>query len=258
VLERAIEADDDVLIDAAYDDELFGNGTSIPEDVQIRVDLARRRLRWLSDVRDALARRQAGQLGELFISPPEGAADRLGAGERRRIRRFIEQSQAVAHLNREIDRGDEAGIVAALNRVERVSARISDRATWKAIQQVVERVSLIDDLLDAAKEDPPDYGRLAQLLPAVRALGLEQDPRLGRSDFVTGLEQQLVRMAHVRRIQAAISRDNDIAIVTAAVPDPHNATDLLTEPERNRVAAAIRARRETARSLNARGMGPAT
>src|SRR5699024_9208575 len=100
-------------------------------------------------------------------------------------------------------------------------------------------------------------GRLAQLLPAVRALGLEQDPRLGRSDFVADLEQQLVRLAHVRRIQAAIARDNDIAIVTAAVPDPHHATDLLTESERDRVAAAIRARRETARSLNSRGMGPA-
>lgn len=256
VLERAIAADDDVLIDAAFDDELFGPGASVPEDVRERVELARVRLRWLSDVRDALAKRQTERLGELFIAPPDGAADRLGTGERRRIRRHIEQAQAVAHLGRELERGDEAGIVSALNRVERVSARISDRATWKAIQQVVERVTLIDDLLDAAQENPPDYGRLAQLLPAIHALGLEQDPRLGRSDFVAGLEQQLVRMAHVRRIQAAIARDNDIAIVTSAVPDPHNATDLLTEAERDRVAAAIKARRETARSLSARGMGP--
>jgi hypothetical protein len=55
-------------------------------------------------------------------------------------------------------------------------------------------------------------------------------------------------MAHVRRIRAAISRDNDVAIVTAAVPDPYDALDMLEEPERNRVAAAIRAKRSFARS----------
>ncbi|HYI25343.1 MAG TPA: hypothetical protein VD767_08045, partial [Thermomicrobiales bacterium] len=88
-------------------------------------------------------------------------------------------------------------------------------------------------------------------------LGLEQDPRLSRSDFIADLEEQLVRMAHVRRIQAAIARDNDIAIVTAAVPDPHNALELLAADERDRVAKAIRARRETARALGSRGAGTA-
>jgi hypothetical protein len=202
-----------------------------------------------------LAQRRDAHLRDLFIDPPSGAAERLGVAERRRIRRTIEQHQALHDLHAVIESGDEPGIIAALNRVERVSARISDKGTWAAIQRVVERVSLVDELLEASQEQPLDYGRLAQLLPAVKALGIGSDPRLGDSDLVNRLEGELVRMAHVRRIQAAIARDNDIAIVTAAVPDPRNALELLSREDRDRVAAAIKARRQAARSLKARAAG---
>ncbi len=253
VLVRAIVTDDDVLIDAAFDDELFGEDDALDSGVRDRVDLARARLRWLVQVRSALAKRQSGQLRNLLVEPPEGAADRLGLAERRRIRRMIEQERALSDLTETIESGDDAGVIAALNRVERAAARVEDRATWSAIQRVVERVSLIDSLLEASRQEPLDYGRIAELLPMVRTLGFEHNPRLGGSGLVQGLEGELTRMAHARRIQAAIARDNDLAIVTAAVPDPRDALALLTQEQRDRVAAAIWARRGTARSLGSHG-----
>ncbi|HEV2065336.1 MAG TPA: hypothetical protein VGR08_00765, partial [Thermomicrobiales bacterium] len=138
---------------------------------------------------------------------------------------------------------DEAAIIAALNKVERVGARISDRFTWGAIQRVVERVSVIEDVIEVLEQRPLDYVRLAQLLPVVRSLGLAGDPRLQGDLSVDVLQRHVVRLAHVRRLRAALQRDNDIAIVVAAIPDPHGALDELTEDERDRVAAAILARR---------------
>lgn len=248
-LRRAIESDDDVLIAAAFDDELFQGVSVLEEDVKDRVELARTRVQWLVEVRLALRRRNAGELRELLIDPPPGAPERLSAPERRRIRRSIERRRALAELDSAIREDDDAAIVVSLNRVERVGARISDRATWARVQQVVEQVSLIDDLLEAAEAQPLDYARISQLIPAIRALGLEHDPRLGGDDLVERLETEVIRMAHVRRIRAAISRDNDIAIVAAAVPDPRGALDLLHESERDRVAAAILARRREERTV---------
>lgn len=247
-LQRAIQTDDDVLIAAGFDDELF-QGTSLLDDgVQERVDLARRRIDWLASARAALAKRDTSRLRELLIEPPDGAPERLSGPERRRIRRAIERRHALAELETAIKGEDERAIIVSLNRVERVGARISDRATWARVQQVVERVSIIDELLSAADAQPLDHVRIAQLIPALKALGLERDPRLGDDELVERLEAHVIRMAHVRRIRAAITRDNDVAIMVAAVPDPRNALDMLTEPERDRVAAAIKARRNAERA----------
>jgi hypothetical protein len=247
-LQRAIDTDDDILIAAAFDDELFDHAMVGYEEVLDRVDLARRRVQWLGQARAALAKRDSTKLRDLLIDPPAGAPERLSAPERRRIRRSIEQRHALAGLDTALRDKDDAAIVVSLNRVERVGARISDRATWARVQQVVERVSLIDELLLAAEAQPLDHARIAQLIPALKTLGLERDPRLGDEGLVERLEEHVIRMAHVRRIRAAISRDNDVAIVTAAVPDPRNALDMLTEHERDRVAVAIRARRNADRS----------
>jgi hypothetical protein len=241
-VQRAIQTDDDVLIDAAFDEELFEGSTLLHSEALERVVLARRRVQWLADIRGALAQRSAIRLRELMVDPPGGGPERLSGPERRRVRRSVEQFQALGQLDDAITSADDQAIVSALNRVERVGARISDRATWSQIQRVVERVAIIDDLIEASEAQPLDYSRIAQLLPAIRALGLERDPRLGDENLVERLQEHVVRMAHVRRIQAAIARDNDIAIVAAAVPDPRNAQEWLTPAERQRVAVAIESR----------------
>jgi hypothetical protein len=247
-LQRAIQADDDGLILAAFDEELFEGSTLLNQESRDRIDLANSRVRWLSAMREALRRRNSQAFRDLLVDPPEGAVDRLSPSERRRVRRAIERSQTLSELREAVESGDDQRVIGALNKVERVGARIPDRKTWARIQEVVERESLIDEIVEVSRARPLDHARVAQLLPAVKALGLEHDPRLGDDRLVERLEHEVIRMAHVRRIRAAISRDNDVAIVTAAVPDPYDALDMLEEPERNRVAAAIRAKRSFARS----------
>ncbi len=247
-LQRAIQTDDDVLIAAAFDDDLFEGANLLDDGVRERIDLARQRIKWLAAARAALAKRDTFRLRELLIEPPDGAPERLSSPERRRIRRAIERRHALAELDTAIKGDDDGAIIVSLNRVERVGARISDPATWARVQQVVERESIIDELLQAADAQPLDHVRIAQLIPALKALGLERDPRLGDDELVDRLEAHVIRMAHVRRIRAAITRDNDVAIMVAAVPDPRNALDMLTEPERDRVAAAIKARRNAERA----------
>lgn len=246
-LQHAIRSNDDNLILEAFDPDLFGDMSDLGEGVKARIQLAERRVDWLSQVRSALKKRQVQDLGRLFTEPPEGGTERLSAPERRRIRQSIERRAALEELGSVIRSQDDAAIIAALNRVERVGARISDRFAWGVIQRVVERVSVIEDLIEAAEANPVDYGRLAQLLPIVRALGLARDPRLAGDLAIERLDAHVVRIAHVRRIRAALSRDNDVAIMVAAVPDPHGALDELTEEERDRVARAILARRRVDR-----------
>ncbi|CAA9551784.1 MAG: hypothetical protein AVDCRST_MAG43-1119 [uncultured Thermomicrobiales bacterium] len=252
-LMRAIDTDDDRLILEAFDPSVFGDMSDLDDAVRDRVRLAERRVAWLAKVRAALRKRHVDDLSKHFTNPPAGGPERLSAPDRRRIRQAIERRAALEELGTVIRGDDDAAIIAALNRVERVGARVSDRFAWGVIQRVVERVSVIDDLIEAAESQPIDYGRLAQLLPVVRALGLTNDPRLEGDFDITRLEAHVVRIAHVRRIRAALSRDNDVAIMVAAVPDPHNALDELSEEERDRVARAILSRRRVDRkSVDAR------
>ena len=242
-LRRAFETDDDRLILEAWDAELFDEGDPELLDLFDRVQLARERIAWLSEARAALKRRNPDRLSELLIDPPYGAIERLSAGERRRMLRSIEGRKALDVLTAALDSNDDGAVISALNAVERIGARIEDRSLWDRIQQVVERVSVIEDLIAAADAQPPDHARLAHLLPTIRALGLEQDPRLGGPERVNEMETQVVRFAHLRRIRAALARDNDIAILAAVDPDPHRAAALLTDDEQSRVEEARRNRR---------------
>ncbi len=252
-LRRAIETDDDRLILGAFDPDIFNDLSDLDDEVRDRIRLAERRVDWLAQVRAALRKRHVEDLNRHFTNPPDGGPERLSAPERRRIRQAIERRVALEELGTVIRGDDDAAIISALNRVERVGARISDRFAWGVIQRVVERVSVIDDLIEAAEATPIDYGRLAQLLPVVRALGLANDPRLEGDFDIERLDAHVVRIAHVKRIRAAISRDNDVAIMVAAVPDPHDALDQLTDEERDRVAQAILSRRRVDRkSVDAR------
>lgn len=246
-LRRALEADDDLLILEAVDDELFGGQDDISRQVAARVDLAKRRRDWLRQARAGLKKRNSSELLNLLSDPPSGAVDRLSSPERRRIRHVIEGRKALDDLDRALTSGNDAAVVSALNRVERAGARIPERRTWASIQEVLERMSVVDSLLAAAAEQPPDLATLTQLLPTVKAMGLHRDRRL-TPELIASLELLLTRMAHVHRIRAAIKRDNDIAIVTAAIPDEHGAMELLTSDEHNRVQRALAARKRPNRT----------
>lgn len=249
ILERALETDDDQIIVDTYDPEIFEQGRELPEDARNRIDLAHRRVTWRVDVRHALKSKNVSSLEDLFQNPPTLAIDRLSMSERRRTRRLIEQRRALDTLRDAIRDKDDAKIVTALNHVERVGARIEDRHTWNAIQVVVERASMVEDILTAAKATPMDVGRLAQLVPAGKTLGVHRDPRLRGEFSLVRLEERLVRHAHTTRIRAAIARDDDTAIVVAAVPDPYGVLDELDEGERARIASAIVARRRVDRDM---------
>lgn len=242
-LDRALATDDDRIIMQAYDPALFDGDLSLGREERERIELASTRQAWVDAVRAALKQRRTHELFDLFTSPPPGGTERLSLAERRRIRREIERRRALDELAQVVKEDDDEAIIIALNRVERVGARITDRFTWGAIQRVVERVSVIEELSDVIEQRPLDYVRLAQLLSVVRSLGLTGDPRLQGDVSVDALQRHVVRFAHVRRVRAALQRDNDIAIVVAAIPDPYDALDELTEEERDRVAAAIIARR---------------
>ena len=246
-LERALASDDDHIILSAYDSELFEQGNALSSEARERIELAQRRVTWRADVRHALKTRSVSDLETLFQQPPHQAIERLSASERRRTRRLIEQQRAIDALQAAVKANDDTSIVSALNRVERVGARIPDRHTWGAIQNVVERTSLIEDILAAAAASPMDYQRLAQLVPAAKALGIDQDSRLRGDVSIDKLEMALVRQAHLRRIRSALARDDDAAIVMAAVPDPHGVLGDLDDDERSRIATAIMARRRVDR-----------
>ncbi|MDP8909665.1 MAG: hypothetical protein M3N47_11255, partial [Chloroflexota bacterium] len=157
--------------------------------------------------------------------------------------RLIERERALEGLAVAIASEDEEAVLVALNTVERVGARVANRVDWPTLKHVVDRATLIEEIQAAAAATPPDYGRLAHLLPSARALGLAGDPRLKDIDL-DAIQQHVVRTAHVRRLRAALMRDDDRAIALAAVPDPHGAVAALSPDERARVDRALATRRQ--------------
>jgi hypothetical protein len=243
LLQRALETDDDRIILNAYDEELFGESDALPASVVRRVELARARLQWADRVRAALHQRLASEVTALFDSAPDRAESHLSASERKRGHKIVEQHRAMRQLAESIQSGDEAEIVSALATVERVGARLGEHFPWHAIRDVLERVSLIEDIMDAAKSRPVDHARLAQLIPAAKAIGLDSDPRLSGEYAIENLQTKLIQAAHLRRLRTAIMLDDDVRIVGTALPDVYDVLDELTDTERKRVAGAIRSQR---------------
>ena len=243
LLQRALETDDDHIIASAYDDELFDETDALPTSVTRRVDLARARIQWAERVRAALHQRLASEVTALFDQTPDRAESHLSASERKRAHKIVEQHRALRHLAEAIQSADESEIVSALATVERVGARLGEHFPWHAIRDVLERVSLIEDIIDAAKSKPVDHARLAQLIPAAKAIGLDADPRLSGDFAIDTLQTKLIQAAHLRRLRNAIGQDNDVRIVGTALPDVYDVLDELTDGERDRVAQAIRSQR---------------
>jgi hypothetical protein len=244
LLDAALQGDDDQRIMAAYDAEpdLFEGAAVLTREQRARVDLARSRTYWLNEVRIALRNRDAKTLQSALPAAPPGAIEQLSEVERRRIERMTRKDDAVAQLARALKEGPDRAIVEALAAVKASGAALPDVLDWAAVRGVEDRVSLADALRDAAAAQPPDYARLAILLPAARAAARET----GAGAFADGLdferlEAEVLHAAHVSRLREAIAGDDDAAIAGAADPDPYGAVAALTPPQRARVERALQA-----------------
>lgn len=246
-LVRALESDDDALILTWYDDELFGEDQALPEDLRARVELARTRTRWVAEVRAVLKRRDVRALESLLAGEPKNGLAQLSRGERARVLRLIERQSALDDLHDALRHGSSERILKALNAIDQSGARIENPSTWAAVQSVLERATVIEQIVTAASADPPDDRELAHLLPFAKRLGLQSDPALARRFAFDDLERMVLRGAAARRIRRAIRDDDDAAIRQAAYPDVNGALSLLTDEERRRVETA-RSRRIAARA----------
>jgi hypothetical protein len=209
----------------------------MPAGVRARVDLARRRLRWLDDVRAALRRRDGSVLRGLLNAAPPGAEARLTEVESRRILRVTMREAAVARLERALREGPDREVVAALAEFESAGAPFPEVLDWTAVRGVVDRISLAEALREAATANPPDTAQLARLLPAARAaLGITG--AAGEPDWAA-LEDAVLRAAHLARLREALASGHDARIASAADPDPFDARLLLTAQERERVEQAL-------------------
>lgn len=241
-LERAIVADDDVLILAAFDQEVFERVDELPAIVRDRVRLAGERQEWLARVRKALRQRHAKRLRDLRAIEPNNASAQLGRSERERLDRIVERDEAVQALANAIREQDDTRIVVALGMVEKSGARVDDAAMWHRLQHVVEKRTLIENILAAAAAQPPEDRQLAHLLPAAKRLGLMHDPAIRDIWGWDDLEAIVARGAAVRRIRTALKSGDDRRIRLAAFPDLTGAIELLTDRERRRVESVRPAR----------------
>lgn len=241
-LDRALAHDDDAAILAAFDDDLAADPGALTVAQQERVELARRRTEWLHAVRTALRRREAAALRVALHDVPPGAAERLSQVERGRIERLAARDEAVDRLETALRTGPDGAIVEALNQAMAAGAVLPDALDWTAVGGIVDRVSLVDAVRRAASAEPPDYERLARLLPAVRAAG-QDDPGLARDLDLGALEARVLRAAHRARLLDALAWGEDYIIAAAAYPDPYDVLSTLAPEQRARVAEATGGRR---------------
>ena len=246
-LVQALESDDDALILNWYDRELFGAADALPAELRERIDLAQRRTRWVSELRAVLKRRDARALETLLVDEPENGLAHLSKGERARVLRMIERQSSLDALQSALREGDSPRILRALTAIEESGARIENPATWSAVQGVLERATVLEQVIEAATANPPDDRQLAHLLPVYKRLGLQRDSLLASQLTLEDLEAMVVRGAAVRRIRRAIRDNDDQAIRQSAYPDVTGALTLLTDAERWRVEVA-RSRRIAART----------
>jgi len=237
-MQRALETDNDLIILEAFDEELFGGPEAVPTAVRHRVNLATARLAWIRDVRAGLKQRNVIELARLFATAPPGGAERLSAAERQRAERMIQQQAALDGLETAIRTGNDGEILTSLHEVERVGARIEDAFIWSSLRHVVERASLVERILDAARADPVDDRQLAHLLPVAKTLGLMHDPSFHDDVAWDMLELRVMQGAAMRRIRRALATDDDHLIAQTAWPDVAGAVPLLTSAERLRVEDA--------------------
>ena len=241
-LERALTADTDAAIVVAADDDLFSDDDALSPEQRERIALARDRLASLASIRAALRQRDVGTLRRAVETAPPGTEARLSRVERRRIERLTARETAAERLATALQEGPDRAIVDALNAIEAAGAPLPEALDWTAIRGVVDRLTLSDAIREATAEDPPDYARLARLLPAARA-AVAEGGEAGSDGFdIARLETDILSAAHLARLREALQAGDDDAIAAAAHPDPYGAVNHLPEEQRARVRRALSTR----------------
>jgi hypothetical protein len=251
-LARALESDDDAAIVASYDRDVFALPDSLSTEQRARIELAERRLAWLDTVRRALRKRDLPVLRAALADVPRGAEARLSAVERSRIERTASRDQVSRHLNDVIRAGSDNDILDALNELEAAGATLPEAVDWMKVRGVVDRVSLATSIRRAVASDPPDFARLARLLPLARVAAGDAEPDLGPNLDFNKLEADVRRFAQRARLREALLLDDDKAIAAAAFPDIYDTLSSLSPSERSRVDRAAKNERTRAGSLSVR------
>lgn len=237
-LERAIERDDDFAIVAAWDPTLPADDAQLDAFARRRVDLAVRRGQWLERTRVALRGRDAGALTRSMADVPEGAVDQLSAVERRRIERTIERAAVRSRLEAALETESREAILEAMNRLIASGATLPESLDWAKLRDVADRESLVRAIRQAWQQVPPDYERLALLLPAARSAAVDS-PFLEEDIDVDEIERTVLREDYLRRLRAAMASADERAIAPVAGPDPFGAMESLTPEERAHVDAVL-------------------
>jgi serine/threonine protein kinase len=238
-LAHALEADNDEAILAVYDKEVFALSDSLSADHRARIDLAHRRITWLTTVRRAIRKRDVAGLRAAYSEIPPDAEQRLSRIERERIKRLLTRDQATRNLEAALREGSDKTILQALNALEATGGTLPDSIDWQAMRVVVDRVTVASGIRRALSANPPDYGRLSRLLPTARGIAANDADAFGPDINLDQLEEDLRRVAHRERLREALARGDEKAIVAAAVPDPYHVIGMLAPEEQARVRQAI-------------------
>jgi serine/threonine protein kinase len=238
-LAHALDADNDEAILAAYDQEIFALSDSLSAEHRARIDLAHRRVTWLTAVRRAIRKRDVAGLRAAYNDIPPDVEQRLSRIERERVRRLLARDQAVRNLEAALREGSDKTILQALNALESVGGTLPDSIDWQAMRVVVDRVTVASGIRRALSANPPDYARLSRLLPTARGIVANDADAFGPDINLDQLEEALRRVAHRERLREALARGDEKAIVAAAVPDPYHVIGTLAPEEQARVRQAI-------------------
>ncbi len=243
-LKHAIDADDDEQILRSVTAEIWSTPGYLPAGIADRVQLARSRMRWKEEVRRALKSRDGLRLGALTEIAPAGALEKLTETERKRVQRLIDQTAALEKLSVAMSGGGDRQLVDAMNAVESTGALLPKELDWASVSSVIDRLSLVASTRRAALSEPRDYLRLGRLLPALREAYGGESAYLGSGLDVEGLEWEVQRDTHRRRLLEALSTNDEAAIAHAASPDPYNVVGDLPPADRTRVEALLAARQK--------------
>ena len=238
-LNRAVQLDDDAAIMEAWDPSLLANDPMLDATVRQRIDVSFRRRRWLDQTRVALRSRDVATLAESMTDAPEGAFTRLSVVEQRRISRLIERAAATAGLQTALETGPRGAILEAMNHLMASGATLPESLDWAKVRDVADREALVRAIREAVRRDPPDYERLALLLPAARSAAAES-PFLDEDIDVRELERTLLREEYLRRLRAAMASSDDAVIAATAGPDPFGALATMTPEERVHIDSVLR------------------